>query len=244
MSSSTRGLTIDKMIQFVGVVERRRTASSIRTYQIEATGKIVGGSRRADLAQELEEHAGDPQHLPRDWLRWPTHPSSSSRTPRPRRHCRTRRPRVGDGDRRHCAGAAGPTQPARAIRHRATLRPLSNAPKTAIVPRSRTRRVLINVRAHSASASTTLRRPGDSRNSRAASFANLTASSLSCSGATITSSDNAAAAAHVAFDRRPAVAQQDRDLARAVAPAQLQASGAAALLPGRWCRARAATARR
>ena len=37
------GMTIDKMIQFVGVV-RKVTASEIRTYQIEATGKIVGGA--------------------------------------------------------------------------------------------------------------------------------------------------------------------------------------------------------
>src|SRR4029079_1136284 len=37
------GMTIDKMIQFVGVV-RKVTASEIRTCQIEATGKIVGGA--------------------------------------------------------------------------------------------------------------------------------------------------------------------------------------------------------
>jgi LCP family protein required for cell wall assembly len=37
------GLTIDKMIEFVGVV-RKVTASGIRTYQIEATGKTVGGA--------------------------------------------------------------------------------------------------------------------------------------------------------------------------------------------------------
>ena len=37
------GMTIDKMIQFVGVV-RKVTASEIRTYQIEATGKRVGGA--------------------------------------------------------------------------------------------------------------------------------------------------------------------------------------------------------
>jgi hypothetical protein len=37
------GMTIDKMIQFVGVV-RKVTASEIRTYQVEATGKIVGGA--------------------------------------------------------------------------------------------------------------------------------------------------------------------------------------------------------
>jgi LCP family protein required for cell wall assembly len=37
------GMTIDKMIEFVGVV-RKVTASAIRTYQIEATGKIVGGA--------------------------------------------------------------------------------------------------------------------------------------------------------------------------------------------------------
>ena len=37
------GMTIDKMIQFVGVV-RKVTASAIRTYQVEATGKIVGGA--------------------------------------------------------------------------------------------------------------------------------------------------------------------------------------------------------
>jgi LCP family protein required for cell wall assembly len=37
------GMTIDKMIQFVGVV-RKITASDIRTYQIEATGRIVGGA--------------------------------------------------------------------------------------------------------------------------------------------------------------------------------------------------------
>jgi LCP family protein required for cell wall assembly len=37
------GLTIDKMIQFVGVV-RSVTPSSIRTYQIEATGRNIGGA--------------------------------------------------------------------------------------------------------------------------------------------------------------------------------------------------------
>jgi LCP family protein required for cell wall assembly len=37
------GLTIDKMIEFVGVV-RGVNASSIRTYQIEATGKTISGS--------------------------------------------------------------------------------------------------------------------------------------------------------------------------------------------------------
>ena len=37
------GMTIDKMIEFVGVV-RKVTASGIRTYQIEATGKNVGGA--------------------------------------------------------------------------------------------------------------------------------------------------------------------------------------------------------
>jgi LCP family protein required for cell wall assembly len=37
------GMTIDKMIEFVGVV-RKVTASAIRTYQIEATGRIISGS--------------------------------------------------------------------------------------------------------------------------------------------------------------------------------------------------------
>jgi LCP family protein required for cell wall assembly len=37
------GMTIDRMIEFVGVV-RKVTASAIRTYQIEATGKIISGS--------------------------------------------------------------------------------------------------------------------------------------------------------------------------------------------------------
>ena len=37
------GMTIDKMIEFVGVV-RKVTASAIRTYQIEATGKTISGS--------------------------------------------------------------------------------------------------------------------------------------------------------------------------------------------------------
>ena len=37
------GMTIDKMIQFVGVV-RKVTASEIRTYQVEATGKRIGGA--------------------------------------------------------------------------------------------------------------------------------------------------------------------------------------------------------
>ena len=37
------GMTIDKMIEFVGVV-RKVTASEIRTYQIEATGKKIGGN--------------------------------------------------------------------------------------------------------------------------------------------------------------------------------------------------------
>lgn len=37
------GMTIDKMIEFVGVV-RKVTPSGIRTYQIEATGKIVSGA--------------------------------------------------------------------------------------------------------------------------------------------------------------------------------------------------------
>ena len=37
------GMTIDKMIEFVGVV-RKVTPSAIRTYQIEATGKNVSGS--------------------------------------------------------------------------------------------------------------------------------------------------------------------------------------------------------
>jgi LCP family protein required for cell wall assembly len=37
------GMTIDKMIEFVGVV-RKVTASTIRTYQIEATGRIISGS--------------------------------------------------------------------------------------------------------------------------------------------------------------------------------------------------------
>ncbi|MEY2552486.1 MAG: hypothetical protein QOC57_346, partial [Ilumatobacteraceae bacterium] len=37
------GMTIDKMIEFVGVV-RKVTPSSIRTYQIEATGKNVSGA--------------------------------------------------------------------------------------------------------------------------------------------------------------------------------------------------------
>lgn len=37
------GMTIDKMIEFVGVV-RKVTASAIRTYQIETTGKIIGGA--------------------------------------------------------------------------------------------------------------------------------------------------------------------------------------------------------
>lgn len=37
------GLTIDKMIEFVGVI-RKVTASGIRTYQIEATGKTIGGA--------------------------------------------------------------------------------------------------------------------------------------------------------------------------------------------------------
>ena len=37
------GMTIDKMIEFVGVV-RNVTASEIRTYQIEATGKKIGGN--------------------------------------------------------------------------------------------------------------------------------------------------------------------------------------------------------
>ncbi len=37
------GMTIDKMIEFVGVV-RKVTASAIRTYQIEATGKRISGN--------------------------------------------------------------------------------------------------------------------------------------------------------------------------------------------------------
>ena len=37
------GMTIDKMIEFVGVV-RKVTASEIRTYQIEATGKKISGN--------------------------------------------------------------------------------------------------------------------------------------------------------------------------------------------------------
>jgi LCP family protein required for cell wall assembly len=37
------GMTIDKMIEFVGVV-RQVTASAIRTYQIEATGRIISGA--------------------------------------------------------------------------------------------------------------------------------------------------------------------------------------------------------
>ena len=36
-------MTIDKMIEFVGVV-RKVTASEIRTYQIEATGKTISGA--------------------------------------------------------------------------------------------------------------------------------------------------------------------------------------------------------
>ena len=64
MSSIDTGLTIDKMIEFAGVIRDVKPAT-IRTYQIEATGKNISGSDRADLAQELGEHAGDPQHLPR-----------------------------------------------------------------------------------------------------------------------------------------------------------------------------------
>ncbi|MGZ4769952.1 MAG: hypothetical protein ACXVLX_14955, partial [Ilumatobacteraceae bacterium] len=37
------GMTIDKMIEFVGVV-RKVTPAAIRTYQIEATGKIISGA--------------------------------------------------------------------------------------------------------------------------------------------------------------------------------------------------------
>jgi hypothetical protein len=37
------GMTIDKMIQFVGVV-RDVAAASIRTYQIEATGRTISGN--------------------------------------------------------------------------------------------------------------------------------------------------------------------------------------------------------
>ncbi len=37
------GMTIDKMIEFVGVV-RKVTASAIRTYQVEATGKTISGN--------------------------------------------------------------------------------------------------------------------------------------------------------------------------------------------------------
>ena len=58
------GMTIDKMIEFVGVV-RKVTPAENPHLPDRGDREERQRHRRADLAQGLEEHAGDPRHLPR-----------------------------------------------------------------------------------------------------------------------------------------------------------------------------------
>lgn len=120
------GMTIDKMIQFVGVV-RKVTASAIRTYQVEATGKIVGGAdvliwhkgsknmqAILNIFKGLAPLASAPDQQFEDTTTTSTLPhstTSSSVTPAPTTSAQT-----------DTSIATGDTAPA------------SNAPKSAIVP--------------------------------------------------------------------------------------------------------------
>jgi LCP family protein required for cell wall assembly len=127
------GMTIDKMIEFVGVI-RKVTAAEIRTYQIEATGKTVGGAAvliwhkdsenmqaildifrglapLADLPEQQFESATTTSTLPRTTttVKSSVPPDVTSVAPSSGAPTDTTAPATGDA-------------------------PLSNAPKTAIVP--------------------------------------------------------------------------------------------------------------
>jgi LCP family protein required for cell wall assembly len=123
------GLTIDKMIEFVGVV-RGVNASTIRTYQIEATGKTIGGAsvliwhKNSDNMQAilnifrgLAPLADAPEQQFEDTTTTSTIPHTTATAPTDVTVAPTGSEQVDT-----TAPATGDTAP------------LSNAPKTAIVP--------------------------------------------------------------------------------------------------------------
>ena len=131
------GMTIDKMIEFVGVV-RKVTASAIRTYQVEATGKNISGNAvlvwhknsenmqailnifrglapLADAPEQAFETTTTSSTLPRPGattttVKSPVPPAITSVAPSSTEPSDTTAPATGD------------------------TAPLSNAPETAIVP--------------------------------------------------------------------------------------------------------------
>ena len=185
------GLTIDKMIEFVGVI-RGVNASTIRTYQIEATGKTIGGasvlvwhknSENMQAILNIFRGLAPLADAPEQEFEDTTTTSTIPHTTTDRRLVDAdRRDGCTTGQRRHHCTAHG--------RHRSVVERTRDRDRP-----GRERRVLISVRAPRQS----LRRLETARRrSRSAlphSFANLTASSQSCSGATITNSGSAAAAA-------------------------------------------------
>ena len=213
------------MIEFVGVIRERQ---GVDDSHVSGRGHGQDDQRRlrAGLAQELGEHAGDSQHLPRSRSTGRRSRASSSRTPPRRRRCHTRRrrssPAASTDDTAATTGTEAATTVAATRRHRPAVE------RTRDRDRPGRRTSSADQRSSTADSASTIRDGPATVAIRAPhSFASLTASSQSCSGATITNSGNAAAAAlHVAFDRRTAVAEQDRDLARRVLRLELHAGGA------------------
>ena len=126
------GLTIDKMIEFVGVI-RDVKAASIRTYQIEATGKIIHRSdvliwhknsenmqAILNIFRGLAPLAGAPEQQFEDTTTTSTIPHGTTTVPSSSPTDATVAPTGSEVD--TTAPATGDTAP------------LSNAPKTAIVP--------------------------------------------------------------------------------------------------------------
>ena len=123
------GLTIDKMIEFVGVI-RDVKAAAIQTYQIEATGKIIHGSdvliwhknsenmqAILNIFRGLAPLADAPEQQFEDTTTTSTIPHSTTT--------------VSPGD---TSVTTSPETPATTGPATADTAPLSNTPKTAIVP--------------------------------------------------------------------------------------------------------------
>jgi hypothetical protein len=122
------GLTINKMIEFVGVI-RDVKASTIRTYQIEATGKTISGASVLiwhknsenmqailNIFRGLAPLADAPEQQFEDTTTTSTIPHTTSTLP-------SSSPTDGAG-----TGPVDTTTPV------VDTAPLSNTPKTAIVP--------------------------------------------------------------------------------------------------------------
>ena len=236
------GMTIDKMIEFVGVV-RKVTASEIRTYQIEATGKKIGGSSVLVWHKDSENM----QAILNIFRGACTVGRCTRAAVRGHHHDLDPAAHDDHGEvvvRRSLGGAFRHRCDRHDCRRRTTprCRTLRRRRSSPTQPPSAEPRLTVSVRAQSASASAARDGPATVVRRAPHSSANLMASSQSCSGAMITSSLNACGSRAA---RRPRPWPGNRSAgSRSCAPPCCDPAARpphAVRPPDRSCRARAAT---